>query len=61
MPYRTNADLPPVRGHLPRRAQDIDREAFNQAFACPAGDKRQEEIPHRTAWAARSYVKLRDY
>lgn len=61
MPYRTNADLPAsVRSHLPAHAQDIYREAFNHAFASHAGDPRQEEIAHRTAWAAvkRSYVKI---
>ena len=60
MPYRTNADLPAsVRDHLPAHAQDIYRAAFNHAFAAHAGDIRQEEIAHRTAWAAvkRSYVK----
>ena len=64
MPYRTNADLPPpVRSHLPPHAQDIYREAFNHAFASHVGDDRQEEIAHRTAWAAvkRSYVKLSDH
>jgi cation transport regulator len=60
MPYSTNDDLPlSVRNHLPRRAQDIYREAFNHAFAAHAGDPRQEEASHRIAWAAvkRSYVK----
>jgi cation transport regulator len=63
MPYRSNKDLPPgVRHHLPPHALDIYREAFNHAFASHAGDLRQEEIAHRTAWAAvkRSYVKLGD-
>jgi cation transport regulator len=63
MPYRTNADLPlPVRSHLPPHAQDIYREAFNHSFASHAGEARQEEIAHRTAWAAvkRSYAKVRD-
>ena len=63
MPYRTNADLPPsVRNHSPSHAQDIYREAFNHAFASHLGDARQEEIAHRTAWAAvkRSYVKMDD-
>ena len=61
MPYRTNADLPPpVRNHLPSHTQDIYREAFNHAFASHADEARQEEIAHRTAWAAvkRSYVKM---
>ena len=61
MPYRTNTELPPpVRGHLPPHAQDIYRQAFNHAFASHEGDARQEEIAHRTAWAAvkRAYVKV---
>jgi cation transport regulator len=60
MPYQTNEDLPsPVRNHLPSHAQDIYREAFNHAYASHRGDRRQEEIAHRTAWSAvkRSYVK----
>jgi cation transport regulator len=63
MPYQTNSDLPSsVRSHLPPHAQDIYREAFNHSFASHVGDERQEEIAHRTAWAAvkRSYVKLGD-
>ena len=63
MPYRTNIDLPvSVRDHLPPHAQDIYRAAFNHAFAAHAGDIRQEEIAHRTAWAAvkRSYAKNDD-
>jgi cation transport regulator len=33
MPYERNADLPAsVRAHLPSRAQDIYREAFNHAW-----------------------------
>ncbi len=63
MPYRVNADLPAsVRSHLPSHAQDIYREAFNNAFTSQAGVPRQEEIAHRTGWAAvkRSYVKVGD-
>jgi cation transport regulator len=63
MPYRSNDDLPEsVQRHLPPHAQDIYREAFNHAFAAHKGDPRQEEIAHRTAWAAvkRSYVKIGD-
>ena len=63
MPYRTNDDLPfPVRSHLPPHAQDIYRAAFNSSFASHAGDRRQEEIAHRTAWAAvkHSYEKIGD-
>jgi cation transport regulator len=63
MPYRTNADLPAaVQRHLPPHAQDIYREAFNNAFAAHIGDPRQEEASHRIAWAAvkRSYLKVGD-
>ena len=63
MPYLTNADLPgSVRSHLPPHAQDIYREAFNQALAAHVGESRQEEAAHRIAWAAvkRSYVKVGD-
>jgi cation transport regulator len=63
MPYRTNADLPAaVQRHLSPHAQDIYREAFNNAFAAHIGDPRQEEASHRIAWAAvkRSYLKVGD-
>jgi len=53
MPYAINAALPPsVRNHLPARAQDLYREAFNAAWATYSGNPRREEIAHRTAWAA---------
>ena len=53
MPYPSNAALhPSVRHHLPPRAQDLYREAFNDAWANYARDQRREEIAHRTAWAA---------
>ncbi len=60
MPYEFNEDLPPsVQNHLPPHAQDIYREAFNNAYRQHARDTRQEEAAHRIAWAAvkRSYVK----
>lgn len=63
MPYQSTNDLPlPIRNHLPPHAQDIYREAFNHSYAAHASDPRQEEIAHRTAWAAvkRSYVKEGD-
>jgi cation transport regulator len=53
MPYLSNADLPAsVRHHLPARAQDLYRGAFNRAWSTYSGDARREEIAHRTAWAA---------
>jgi cation transport regulator len=60
MPYRSNRDLPEsFQRHLPTRAQDIYREAFNHSFADHAGDPRKEEAVHRIACAAvkRSYTK----
>ena len=57
MPYATNDSLPEsVRGHLPRLAQDIYREAFNHAWVEYGG---QEARAHRVAWAAvkHRYVK----
>ena len=63
MPYARNSDLPaPVRSHLPAKAQDIYREAFNHAWSEYADrePKRIEEIAHRVAWAAvkRRYHKV---
>ena len=56
MPYGTNDDLPPaIKEHLPAHAQDIFREAFNNAWQ-EYGD---EESAFRVAWAAvrRRYQK----
>ena len=56
MPHLSNDDLPvSVRVHLPPHAQDIYREAFNQAWQQFGG----EATAHRVAWAAvkRLYVK----
>lgn len=61
MPYKRNEDLPaPVRSHLPPHAQDIFREAFNNASAAHANEADGEERAFRIAWAAvkRSYVKV---
>jgi cation transport regulator len=57
MPYHSNAQLPQtLQTHLPLHAQDIYRQAFNQAFIRYA----DEALAHRVAWAAvkKSYVKL---
>jgi len=49
MPYDTNDDLPPaVKNHLPAHAQDIFREAFNNAWQ----EYGVEESAFRVAWAA---------
>lgn len=58
MPYTTNDDLPPaVRAHLPQHAQDIFREAFNDAFVRDFAD---DARAFRIAWAAvkRDYEKV---
>lgn len=59
MPYKTNQALPvSLTKHLPAPAQDIYREAFNQAHAeYKDASKRnsgasQEEVAHQMAWAA---------
>ncbi len=51
--YTTNSDLPVlVRRRLSLRAQDLYREAFNEAWAMNTNDVHREEIAHRVAWAA---------
>lgn len=51
--YTTNSELPVlVRRRLSLRAQDLYREAFNEAWAMNANDVHREEIAHRVAWAA---------
>jgi cation transport regulator len=59
MPYRTNADLPHRSATTFRRMRRTFIVRRSTIFAAHAGDIRQEEIAHRTAWAAvkRSYVK----
>ena len=66
MPYKSLSDLPDsVRDSLPKHAQEIYKEAYNNAWDTYADpDKRRddasrEEIAHRVAWAAvkQSYHK----
>ncbi len=53
MPYAENRDLPEsVRRHLPPRAQDIYRQAFNRAWTTYASRIDREQVCHRVAWAA---------
>lgn len=54
MPYRANDELPPPVQHvLPEHAQDIYRQAFNNAWRNFRGpDSRRETHCHRIAWAA---------
>ena len=58
MPYGSNDDLPDsVRHALPPHAQDIFREAFNNALE----EYGREENAFRVAWAAvkKRYRKVR--
>ncbi|MFP5374501.1 MAG: putative cation transport regulator ChaB [Gammaproteobacteria bacterium] len=59
MPYQRRSDLPEsVREHLPGHAQDIYKEAFNNAWQQykDADDRRddasREETAHKVAWSA---------
>jgi len=66
MPYSANEDLPPaVRRHLPAHAQDIFREAFNNAWQSygESQPQRREEIAFRVAWSAvkRRYRKAGEF
>ncbi len=59
MPYSANEDLPEsVRHVLPKHAQDIYREAFNNAWKYYSDPKKrklghtQEQTSHAVAWHA---------
>ncbi len=69
MPYITIAELPePVKKSLPDHAQEIYKDAFNNAwdeYSDPAKRRKgttQEETAHRVAWAAvkKVYEKVGD-
>ncbi len=59
MPYSTLQELPDtVKKELPEHAQEIYKEAFNNAwnqYRSPSerrGNESQEETAHKVAWAA---------
>jgi len=59
MPYKKDSDLPDsVKNNLPKHAQDIYREAYNNANreyadASKRRDKSsREETAHKVAWSA---------
>ncbi len=59
MPYKNLSDLPDtVRDNVPKHAQEIYLEAFNNAwdqYSDPddrRGDASREETAHRVAWSA---------
>jgi len=66
MPFNSTSELPePVRNVLPGHAQDIYKEAFNNAYeeykdpSERRGNADREEVAHRVAWSAveKSYEK----
>lgn len=69
MPYKQTSELPDsVRDNLPQPAQEIFKDAYNNAwdeYADPKdrrGDASREETAFRVAWAAvkKKYVKNDD-
>ena len=55
MPYSSIAELPSsVRDKLPRHAQEIYKEAFNNAYDeyAERGPEGREETAHKVAWTA---------
>ncbi len=69
MPYKSVKDLPErVRENLPEHAQEIYREAFNNAWNQYADPKERrggasssrEETAHKVAWAAVKKVYEKD-
>lgn len=67
MPYKDISDLPErVKGNLPKHAQEIYREAFNNAwdqYAEPEerrGAASREETAHKVAWSAVKKVYEKD-
>jgi cation transport regulator len=67
MPYRSDQELPDsVKNALPSHAQDIYREAFDNAwdeYSDPSkrrGNESLEEVAHKVAWAAvkKQYEKV---
>lgn len=53
MPYKSITDLPEaVRQHLPKHAQEIYLEVFNNAWDQYAERKDRETVAHKVAWSA---------
>ncbi len=59
MPYKNISELPdPIKKHLPKHAQEIYKEAFNNAweqYKDPKkrrGNSTHEEACHKVAWNA---------
>jgi len=67
LPYKDVQDLPDsVRSNLPKHAQEIYLEAFNNAwdqYANPEdrrGSASREETAHKVAWSAVKHVYEKD-
>lgn len=63
MPYKSITDLPDsVREHLPKHAQEIYMQAYNNAWKQYAKRKDQEAVAHKVAWSAvkKQYKKQGD-
>ncbi|MDD3940503.1 MAG: ChaB family protein [Candidatus Pacebacteria bacterium] len=69
MPYKNIKDLPErIKGNLPKHAQEIYRESFNNAwkqYEDPKerkGNASREEVSHKVAWAAvkQKYEKIKN-
>lgn len=53
MPYNSRNDLPDqVKDHLPPHAQDIYKEAFNNALSQYKDEENTDQRAHQVAWAA---------
>lgn len=63
MPYKSVTELPDtVRAHLPKHAQEIYQQAFNNAWQEYTQRDDREAVAHKVAWAAvkKQYVKSGD-
>jgi cation transport regulator len=69
MPYKNLKDLPGrIKDNLPKHAQEIYKEAYNNAweqYKDPKerkGKATREEVSHKVAWAAvkQKYEKVKD-
>ena len=63
MPYKSITALPEtVRQHLPKHAQEIYMEVYNNAWDQYAERKDREAVSHKVAWAAvkKQYKKQGD-
>lgn len=63
MPYNRITEIPDsVKEHLPKQAQQIYKEAFNNAWEEYADREDREATAHKVAWSAvkKKYVKRGD-